>query len=151
MNDATSYTGGCFCGAVEFTLNGEPQAMAYCHCDSCRHWSAGPVSAFTLWTPDAVQVTRGSEHVSAFDANPGTNDATLLSRRKWCEVCGGHIYTEHPAMGLIDVPAVIIQGLKFEPGFHVHYQETVHRVPDGLPKFKDLPKEAGGSGDTLPE
>ena len=34
---------------------------------------------------------------------------------------------------------------------HVHYQETVLHIKDGLPKMKDMPKEMGGSGDTLPE
>ena len=57
MNQVTDYKGGCFCGSVQFTLSGEPEAMAYCHCDSCRHWSAGPVSAFTLWKPDTMQIT----------------------------------------------------------------------------------------------
>jgi len=61
MNETKSYQGGCFCGAVCFSLSGEPQAMAYCHCGSCRHWSAGPVSAFTLWAPAAVRVTQGAE------------------------------------------------------------------------------------------
>jgi hypothetical protein len=37
------------------------------------------------------------------------------------------------------------------PKLHVHYQERVLPLPDGLPKFRDLPKETGGSGDTLPE
>jgi len=151
MNEATSYKGSCFCGAVQFALSGEPEVMAYCHCDSCRHWSAGPVSAFTLWKPDAVQITRGSDNIAAFDKNPGTNNETILSKRKWCKTCGGHIYSEHPTMGLIDIPAVVIEGLAFKPCFHVHYQETVHHMNDGLPKFKDLPKEAGGSGKELPE
>jgi len=151
MSDATSYKGGCFCRTVQFTLRGEPQAAAYCHCDSCRHWSAGPVSAFTLWTPAAVQVTRGSEHISAFDKNPGSADETLLSNRKWCRICGGHLFTEHPTMGLVDVPAVVIEGFQFKPAFHVHYQETVQRMADGLPKFKDLPQEAGGSGEVVAE
>jgi len=54
-------------------------------------------------------------------------------------------------MELVDVPAVIIEGFTFNPAFHVHYQETVHPMKDGLPKFKDLPAEAGGSGEELPE
>ena len=53
MNEPTIHHAGCFCGAVQFTLAGDPEVMAYCHCDSCRHWSAGPVSAFTLWQPDS--------------------------------------------------------------------------------------------------
>ena len=34
---------------------------------------------------------------------------------------------------------------------HVFYGEKMIALKDGLPKFKDLPKEFGGSGDTLPE
>ncbi len=151
MNELSGYSGRCFCGAVQFTLSGEPQVMAYCHCSSCRHWSAGPVSAFTLWTPDAIHITRGSENISAFDKNPGTDNNTVLSNRKWCRICGGHVYTEHPTMDMIDIPAVVLDDFTFEPAFHVHYQETVHRMKDGLPKFKDLPKEAAGSGDQLPD
>jgi len=98
-----------------------------------------------------VQIIQGTENIGAFDGNPGTEDETVVSERKWCKICGGHVYTEHPTMGLIDVPAVVIEDFAFDPGFHVHYQETVHPIKDGLPKFKDLPKEAGGSGENLPE
>lgn len=151
MSQETVHNARCFCGTVRFTLTGKPEVMAYCHCDSCRQWSAGPVSAFTLWKPDSLQVTEGADKVAEFGKNPGTEDETILSKRKWCTECGGHIYTEHPTMGLIDVPAAVISDFDFEPVFHVHYQETVHRIADGLPKFRDLPKEAGGSGLTLRE
>jgi hypothetical protein len=151
MSDETIHGGSCFCGAVQFRLKGEPEVMAYCHCDSCRHWSASPVSAFTLWKPEALQVTDGADKIAEFEKNPGTEDETILSKRKWCTECGGHIYTEHPTMGLVDVPAAVIADLDFQPVFHVHYQDAVQRIMDGLPKFKDLPKEAGGSGSILPE
>jgi hypothetical protein len=52
-------------------------------------------------------------------------------------------------MGLIDIPAAVLADFIFEARFHVHYQETVLPVLDGLPKYKDLPKEAGGSGKQL--
>ena len=151
MSGTSVHEGGCFCGAVRFTLQGKPEAMAYCHCNSCRHWSAGPVSAFTLWRPDALQLTAGADKIAVFDGNPGTEDERLLSKRQWCSVCGGHIYTEHPAMGLIDVPTAVIENFDFKPVFHVHYQETVHHMADGLPKYQDLPAQAGGSGRQLPE
>lgn len=139
-----TYKGNCFCNAVEFTVSGEPVAMGYCHCESCRHWSAGPVNAFTLWKPDAVKVTRGAELV-------GTYNKTPTSYRKWCKTCGGHLYTEHPLWGVTDVYAAVIPGLSHQPGLHVNYQETKLRIKDGLPKMKDMPKEMGGSGITLPE
>jgi len=34
---------------------------------------------------------------------------------------------------------------------HVNYQETVLPIKDGLPKFKDVPADMGGSGVALPE
>lgn len=144
MTANATYLGECFCGAVKLSVAGAPAAMGYCHCESCRHWSAGPVNALTLWAPDAVTVTQGAEHV-------GTYNKTPASYRKWCKLCGGHLYTEHPGLGLTDVYAAILPTLAFAPGVHVNYQETVLRIHDGLPKFKDMPKEMGGSGDVLPD
>ena len=47
--------------------------------------------------------------------------------------------------------AATIPTLKFSPGVHVNYAETVPPMRDGLPKFKDFPKEFGGSGDLVIE
>lgn len=144
MGASDTHVGNCFCGAVQFTVTGEPAAMGYCHCGSCRHWSAGPVNAFSLWQPDAVKVTRGAEHI-------GTYNKTPISYRKWCKQCGGHLFTEHPTMGLTDVYAAMLPTLAFKPGVHVNYQESVLHIHDGATKMKDMPKEMGGSGETLPE
>ncbi|WP_299788845.1 GFA family protein [uncultured Shewanella sp.] len=144
MSEESSYQGRCFCGAVQFLVTGTPKGMGYCHCESCRKWSAGPVNAFSLWDPEAINITAGADKISSFNKTPN-------STRKWCSECGGHILTEHPTMNLIDVFAASIPSLKFEPGVHVHYQESVLPIKDGLPKMKDMPSEAGGSGETMPE
>ncbi len=144
MNNEKGYEGSCFCGTVRFTVSGEPVGMGYCHCDSCRRWSAGPVNAFTLWKPEAVQITQGAENI-------GTYNKTPKSYRKWCKNCGGHIFTEHPEMGLTDVYAAVIPDFPYHAALHVNYQEAVLQVKDGLPKMKDLPNEMGGSGVTVAE
>lgn len=144
MNEEKVYHGSCFCGAVQITARGNPEAMGYCHCESCRHWSAGPVNAFTLWKPDAVSIQQGSDNIGTYNKTPG-------SSRKWCKTCGGHLFTEHPSMGLTDVYAAVIPELSFQPGVHVHYQEAVLRIQDGLPKQKDVPSEMGGSGVEMAE
>ena len=138
------HTGKCFCGAVEVEVSGAPEAMGYCHCESCRSWSAGPVNAFTLWKLDSVRITKGAEHV-------GSYQKTERSERQYCTKCGGHVMTTHPLWGLIDVYAAILPNFKFEPGVHVNYAETVLPMKDGLPKLKDFPAELGGSGESLPE
>jgi hypothetical protein len=139
-----TYRGSCFCGAVRLTVGGEPAGMGYCHCESCRAWSAAPVNAFTLWQPDAVRVTQGAEHI-------GTYSKTPHSLRKWCMRCGGHLFTEHPGMGLTDVYAATIPDFPYRPAVHVNYEETRLRLRDGLPKLKDMPKEMGGSGAEVAE
>jgi hypothetical protein len=137
-------TGACFCGAVEIEVTGAPEAMGYCHCASCRSWSAGPVNAFTLWKPDNVKVTKGADLVGRFKK-------TENSDRQFCTRCGGHLMTYHPPFGLTDVYAATIPGVAFKPGVHVNYAETVHAMKDGLPKLKDFPKELGGSGEAIAE
>lgn len=139
-----THTGRCFCGSVEIEVAGEPAAMGYCHCSSCRSWSGGPVNAFSLWAPDAVKVTKGAEFLATFAKTP-------MSERKFCTKCGGHLMANHPPLGLTDVFAATIPTLDFQPGVHVNYSETVLRMKDGLPKLKDFPKEFGGSGVAVPE
>lgn len=136
--------GTCFCGAVAVEVTGAPEAMGYCHCASCRSWSAGPVNAFTLWKPEAVVVTRGADKL-------GHYAKTAASDRKFCTVCGGHVLTDHPGFGLVDVYAATIPTVAFVPGVHVNYAESVLPMKDGLPKLKDFPAELGGSGETMPE
>ena len=144
MANDKSYKGSCFCGAVQFTVTGEPVAMGYCHCDSCRTWSAGPVNAFTLWKPQALRITRGADNIASFAK-------TANSQRKWCKACGGHLFTDHPQWSLVDVYAAVIPDFPYKPGVHVHYQESRLPLRDGLPKMRDLPKEMGGSGAVLAE
>lgn len=143
MSSSTAtYEGGCFCGAVRIAVHGEPLGMGYCHCQSCRSWSASPVNGFTLWKPESVTVTQGAELVETFRKTP-------RSLRKWCRNCGGHLMTDHPHWGLVDVYAATLPTLPFKPGVHVNYAEAVLRIQDGLPKFRDFPADLGGSGDSV--
>jgi hypothetical protein len=139
-----THHGACFCGAIRLEVSGEPEVMGYCHCQSCRSWSASPVNAFTLWKPEVVRVTAGAEHVASYQK-------TEISQRQYCRLCGGHVMTNHPLLGLIDVFAATVPSVEFRPGVHVNYAETVLPMLDGLPKLKDFPKEFGGSGEFVPE
>jgi hypothetical protein len=144
MSNDKVYKGSCFCGAIELTVTGEPAAMGYCHCSSCRSWSAGPINAFTLWQPSAVQVTKGADQILTYNKTP-------RSSRKWCKTCGGHIMSDHPGFGLVDVYAAMIPDLPFNPALHVNYSEAVLKIKDGLPKQQDLPAEMGGTGTIVEE
>lgn len=139
-----SYKGECFCGAVKIETTGEPEGMGYCHCRSCRSWSGGPVNAFTLWKPESVRVTQGKENVAVYNKTPG-------SARTYCARCGGHLMTNHPTLGVVDVFSATLPELDFKAGLHINYAETVLPMKDGLPKFKDFPGAFGGSDQQMPE
>jgi hypothetical protein len=139
-----AHVGTCFCGAVEVEVSGDPAGMGYCHCRSCRSWSGGPVNAFSLWPPAQVKITKGADKVATYHK-------TEVSYRKYCTLCGGHLMTDHPPLGVVDVFTATIPTLDFQPGLHVNYQETVLPMKDGLPKFKDFPAAFGGSDETIAE
>jgi len=140
----TTHKGTCFCGTVQIEVTGEPEVMGYCHCRSCRSWSAAPVNAFSLWKPQAVRVVSGAENLATFKKTP-------LSERQYCSRCGGHLMNNHAPLGLVDVYAATIPTLRFTPGVHVNYEQTVLPMRDGLPKLKDFPASFGGSGEQIPD
>ncbi len=138
--------GSCFCGAVRFTVAGAPFSMGYCHCTSCRGWTAAPVYAFTMWPADAVTVTAGAGAVTTFLKTPDT-----ISHRQSCRACGGAVMIRHPTMDAIDIPAGNLRDFAFVPEVHVNYGEHVLALKDGVPKLRDFPAEFGGSGETMDE
>jgi len=139
-----SHKGTCFCGAVEIEASGQPVEMGYCHCGSCRAYSGAPVTAFVLWRDANVRVTKGAELLGQFNKKG-------MSNRRFCSRCGGHLLTEHPGFGFTDVQAAVLPSVAFRPTVHLNYAETVLPMKDGLPKLKDFPTHAGGSGTLLPE
>ena len=141
---AEALKSGCACGAVQVAITGPPTVQAYCHCGSCRGWLGAPIHAATLWPTANVTVVKGAERL-------GTYKKTEASHRQFCKLCGGRVMVTHPAINMIDVFSVVLPDVAFKPTMHVHYGEKVLAMRDGLPKFKDFPKDFGGSGDTVPE
>lgn len=130
-------TAHCACGAVEVQITGDPIAMAYCHCESCRSWLGAPIHAASLWPTDNVAVTQGEDHLAIYVR-------TEESLRHFCTSCGAPVLIRHPNMGMTDVPAGSVSELTFQPTIHVHYAEKVMQVRDGLPKYAAMPAADGG-------
>lgn len=136
--------GRCFCGTVEFEVSGNPAFVGFCHCDDCATWAGTPVTAFSLFPMGSVTVTKGADQVGSFNM-------TENAHRKFCRTCGGHLFVDIPQAGMVDVFYNVVDGMRHEPTMHIYYANKSVAMRDGLPKFKDMPAEAGGSGDLLPE
>ena len=59
-----------------------------------------------LYVVEAVRITAGAEHVGMFQKTP-------VSQRQYCEKCGGHLMSNHPPLGLVDVFAATLPVLNY--------------------------------------
>ena len=79
-------TGGCFCGAVRFEVDGPEKFACFCHCHSCQHAAGAPVVAWATYGRDTFNVTQGDVHY--YQSSPGVS-------RGICSACGTSISYEH--------------------------------------------------------
>ena len=59
--------------------------------------------------------------------------------------------SRHPHGNVVDVYASVLLDFPFKPEMHVYYGEKMISMRDGLPKYRDVPAEMGGSGEVLPD
>ena len=67
-------TGGCNCGAVRLSLEGEPSRAGVCHCHTCRRETGSAFMAFAVWDRSQATVTGETRHWSA-----GTDKLSAVS------------------------------------------------------------------------
>jgi hypothetical protein len=75
-------TGGCHCGAVRYSIEGEPLRSAICSCADCRRSSGAPLVAWALFAGDALSVTGD---IASFNSSGD-------SQRQFCSRCGSSLF-----------------------------------------------------------
>ena len=139
----TETTGRCQCGHVRFSYTAPESWACYCHCDDCRRNCAAPLVAFIGVPLDgfAWHMSDAAEAPKFYPSSPGV-------KRFFCDHCGtpmafqaeiyaGEIHLYAPTL---DDPT------KFEPRFHVHYEEKLDwlHLDDELPRYAgDAPADEG--------
>jgi len=88
---AKTVTGGCLCGAVRYSYDGEIGAAGYCHCADCRKVSG---SAFGV----SVRVEAAGFSIVSGHPKPYTKagDSGRPVTRFFCPDCGAPLYTLPP-------------------------------------------------------
>ena len=70
-------TGGCLCGAIRYSVRGEPFHVGRCHCADCRKESG---SAFTVYAQSPAE---------PFELE---GEAPTYYGRSFCPTCGSRLF-----------------------------------------------------------
>ena len=128
LSDAVQYEGSCLCGQVRIQVEGAPVRAGYCHCKTCRSWHAAPINAVAIWPNQAVRVTQGEALIANYQSGS--------SNRHWCRHCGSGLMNrlgnDHTA---VYVMVLSESGYVHEARYHIHCDEAVLDLHDGIPKF----------------
>ena len=131
-------TGGrCLCGEVRFSYEGPPRWVAYCHCESCRRATSGPVAVWIGVEKTAYRLDAGEP--GAYRSSPGVV-------RRFCRTCGSPLSYEgdrwpneiHLLSGSLDDPEVAAEVRVDQPG------------SDGDPDRRLVPADQFGRGVRVP-
>lgn len=91
---ATTYSGGCQCGAVRFRIEGAPVKVGACHCRMCQKATGGPVGIFAVVPADRFRWTRGS---------PKGWQSSNRASREFCPACGTPLTYRESGAAFVDV------------------------------------------------
>lgn len=122
-------SGGCHCGAVRYTVEGEMHHNAVCHCEDCRRSSGAVMVPWAAFSKDALRIDAGS---------PTVYRSSEHGERQFCGRCGTGLFyfNEQVLPGIVDIQAVTLDDAA-ERGPQVHIQ-----MADALPweaSLGDLP------------
>lgn len=72
--------GGCLCGAVRFSVRGEPYRYGICHCADCRKESGSIFVVYAHWPLKDAEIE---------------GDVTTYKGRSFCPRCGSRLFNLH--------------------------------------------------------
>jgi hypothetical protein len=93
-------TGSCLCGALKYSVSGEPTRFMHCHCSRCRK-ATGTGHATNLFVNDAALDWTGDTDLIKSYKVP----EALRFARAFCAVCGGPLPREIKEMSMVFIPA----------------------------------------------
>ncbi|MBO6716383.1 MAG: GFA family protein [Rhizobiaceae bacterium] len=120
--------GGCYCGAVRYTVSGALRDVIYCHCSQCRKQS-GHFYAATSCATDNLDI-KGAEKLTWFRASDE-------ARRGFCSVCGSALFWQRVGADTTSILAGSLEnptGLKAQGHIFVADKGDYYDIGDGLPR-----------------
>jgi hypothetical protein len=86
------YTGGCACGAIRYSITGEPLFSNHCQCRDCQRESGSGHGSYATFARAGVTVTGEAKHWDM------VADSGNVKTRGFCPSCGTPVYLTFAAM-----------------------------------------------------
>ena len=107
----TTITGSCLCGAVKFTVEGEPIRTGLCHCHDCRRTSGSAFAMFSIWDRSAFACT---------------GPTRTYEGRSFCPACGSRVFSLRPGEVEIMTGALDRAPTDITPGYEIWTKRREH-------------------------
>lgn len=125
--------GGCYCGAVGYTVEDAFDYSLICHCGNCRRTTGSAFKPFAGIPRDRLTLTHGADRLMIYGDD--------LANNTHCATCGSLLFSVvrdgkwvHVAMGtLIDTPTI-------RPSAHIFVGSKAawHDITDDLPQYQEF-------------
>ena len=131
--------GGCQCGGVRYRVEGEPLALAVCHCTECQRQSGSAFGMSLIVPRDSFRLLSGE--LKTF-TRPCDGGRTLDCA--FCPGCGTRIYHRGTFMkGAVSIkPGTLDDTSWLAPSLHVwtKRKQSWVRIPEGVRCFDTEPQ-----------
>ena len=124
-----SYAGGCHCGAIRYSLEGEPIHVDLCHCVDCRRNAGAPVMCWAGFNEAQLTLEKGK---------PKTFNSSGSAMRDFCPDCGTGLFYRNEQLlpGMVEVqsatlddPEAVAPHQHIQAAERLGWMERAHELP----------------------
>lgn len=128
--------GECFCGTVQYRIDGELARARCCHCSRCRKAFSGASSAYAeLADPESFSWVQGAENLQEYSTQAEWGLA--FCRTCGTTICGTHQGRVHGVtLGTVNADA----GVEIEAHIFVGSKASWDHIGGPAPQFDTWPK-----------
>lgn len=120
-------TGGCLCGAVEFSVQDEFKAFYQCHCKQCQKLTGTAFASNIFTAPQNIEWLKGKDNITEYE------HPTRGFSSSFCAACGSNLPFVNKAKTTLIVPAGSLNELPdLQPQANIFRSEEACWLEPGL-------------------
>ena len=129
-------TGECFCGSVQYRIDGTLRDARSCHCSRCRKAFSAQASAYALVEPREFSWTAGEDQLTSYIGAHGAG-------KQFCRICGSMLVgivqgrVHGVALGCVNGDPDV----RLERHIFVGSKAAWEDIADGIPQYDERPPE----------